>query len=1281
MSSSWEELLAEELQEAAASASLARSLSGAGSTAGWSSVLSEELAAVTSSSAATSWGGQLAEELGDLGESLETHLLQPPPKKQKLSSNLARFRKQALEEVSSDDETNPFIPEAPSSASAPLPDSQAQSAISGQVCAGVLVPAAQALARIVVDSGALQQLSLVNPLPPVFADHVLGPHLLEALKVATTGNIDPDPSSMVDFLCHGCHPLVMSKSVLCQQLGLSTSKVTRMFPRVAAAMTIAERAARSSLERAVVSSPATLVCYVELARYDETPMRALVKEEKKSVSEGRAPRHDLDNMTLVQLPAASQEVLGKSTGVAKILQTESKVAILYKTYDSEHCPSFSAIVSDTLNWVQILDRNSSDTLRTALKATNGTSRSAQSFPFRVRVASTDAAASNTKAERDLVQERPGWSLLHFFCEVHTTSRVHTAVFHEVEGVISGSINLALSLGSTAAMNMFRAAVKSVVASSLDILRGEPEPGAKAFRNFCLNLFLCKGSKVLQRQVLLTQTLNGDWRSRRLQHFVPHTVPEMPTREALVSLISDQLISAVASKQPSCYPRHRWTGADISIAELGLMEACHGLLTAAYLHYTSSKTKPSPQDGTVSDGIAAEGQIGADFLLPLLDEGHMGPPQSGFAGPQAAGGPNGVVYVAELSWPEQNARFQATAVEFLRKPDTLALLMLTKTVMGPLSDLLTRQLYVSGKGWEREQQLKQLKAAQVPKTLLGARQYRVLIAASCELENQALKRLREMMFQEDCWVNLPAHSCTLEFQALAFRMLSKASAALHEGLKKPHTLYPFSLFRLLEDPGIAVEINATPMCVMDGFSQDFFRVHSNNLISDDALFTLLTIAHTAVVDIAPVEASHAALRRLLQGKSLQTHLAEIGEIAAQSLFAKFRNRSSKHLAFRSRPAKPKASASVQKPLKKKSHQRHVSAYNCFCREYMRKNGPTTFQAAAAAYKVLPPNQKAQFQRLASICKTARRFLGKSALGVKPSVARRKAQTQLHHQQWQHSKAVDGEQHISVLCDQAAVLQQPLKKTLQTVRRGVFNDSLTAAAKMREDDQMIGAFRSYGGKPDLAAVLKPLVGSNLDPSAFAPVPSGRLQIAEFTPDSATVAGKVFGWANSHAHSSNLSSALAFDWSQKMTPLQAQQPLDASKPKRKPYEIKCVEAGRCLCSATQLLQFRLSLFRMMANSFTARAAGNSKSLLVSGRVVLELQFVAPEQSDDLEQLALPHQQEEPEVPKIVFWHVAFQSLSPFRPTIQPLSFKGTRQEMVETIILEARHLCLAMVGMIGC
>ena len=101
-----------------------------------------------------------------------------------------------------------------------------------------------------------------------------------------------------------------------------------------------------------------------------------------------------------------------------------------------------------------------------------------------------------------------------------------------------------------------------------------------------------GSKNTPQLTVLALLPNGDWRSSEIQHYLPaHDVPT--DRGLIVKKLVAGLGYALVGKKPSLWTRHRWTGCEIAVEELGLMESTHQLLSTTYFRFVQKIDKPKP----------------------------------------------------------------------------------------------------------------------------------------------------------------------------------------------------------------------------------------------------------------------------------------------------------------------------------------------------------------------------------------------------------------------------------------------------------------------------------------------------------------------------------------------------------------------------------------------------------------------------------------------------------------------------------------------------------------
>ena len=82
--------------------------------------------------------------------------------------------------------------------------------------------------------------------------------------------------------------------------------------------------------------------------------------------------------------------------------------------------------------------------------------SAEKFPRKIRVASTDGAGAIGLVEQAMLESRPHWHLIHFLCVVHVVSRIMTRVTDMVGDFRSLMVRTVLSVRKSDLMSKLRA---------------------------------------------------------------------------------------------------------------------------------------------------------------------------------------------------------------------------------------------------------------------------------------------------------------------------------------------------------------------------------------------------------------------------------------------------------------------------------------------------------------------------------------------------------------------------------------------------------------------------------------------------------------------------------------------------------------------------------------------------------------------------------------------------------------------------------------------------------
>ena len=224
-------------------------------------------------------------------------------------------------------------------------------------------------------------------------------------------------------------------------------------------------------------------------------------------------------------------------------------------------------------------------------------------------------------------------------------------------------------------------------------------------------------------------MNGDWRQREIQHYI--TEGQAPIdRAALVKKMVAGLSYALVGKKPAMWARHRWTGCELAVEELGLMESIHQLLSTTYFRFLQMVGKAraplAPPSGVVAGELVQENlnvtsdDAPAPGLVPQLPEA---------AEPSLPDGTEQEETTNELSdFAQVNAAYRSKAVSWLRG-EPLDFLYLSRLVMEPLRVLMQTQFHNCSETWELSQRstLAQAMKAGDPETP-SSRTYMITLAA-------------------------------------------------------------------------------------------------------------------------------------------------------------------------------------------------------------------------------------------------------------------------------------------------------------------------------------------------------------------------------------------------------------------------------------------------------------------------------------------------------------------------------------------------------------------------
>lgn len=721
---------------------------------------------------------------------------------------------------------------------------------------------------------------------------VMPPLAVAVVAASTLGGMPGEIGK--DDIAQACREMVAGGPMLmathkirAELLGLIEQQLQSLTPLVGAAIFLLDRAVRIDFENKLALNlpKEQLLSYVDFAAYDETPLTVGLRGE----GSGPPPPATAGDASVVPAPplgglcsasiGAALAVHLDSAGIAqKIVQTIQGGGMLFKVRGQ-----YITILTSTICPLQVIDRGTGALFFETQRRLSGVSVAASSgFSHKCRLACTDSNKSNAVAERMLLQDRGNaWKGLHTFCEVHKSATAHEKTFSLQPQTLQGMIRCALALRTGSSMTRFRKCLRAEVASRFEVKHGSPPSDALQYKQQVLRLFVSHGSKLAMRRVLLAYCPNGDWRCEKVECYIP--AGSAYSREQLVEHVASGLVAALCSSQPSIYPRSRWTGADLATDCLGVMEACHRLLSTTFFRYVAEyESAPRARrllaaTGGVPDTNLDPTDAPANADLQLEDAAAGGDEVQDAGGAAEADGGKEAATNTGTTLAEINAAHRRIATEWL-KTKPLGQLILQRLVMEPLRQLQQRQFEVAGEAWEQKQRACALSSSSDGGNPFEAREYRLCVAASGRDEEKCLEQLRTLSREASMWDILPVTCFTKRFKALAFRMISRAGCAVHELIAVPHAQFPFKIFRLLVEPDLAPELCRAPPCLLDEWSAEMKAKHPS-LSGPDLLKELELVCLLGWKDISQVEARHASVRRSLKTASLQTRPQEFSNLSA------------------------------------------------------------------------------------------------------------------------------------------------------------------------------------------------------------------------------------------------------------------------------------------------------------------------------------------------------------------------------------------------------------------
>ena len=394
-----------------------------------------------------------------------------------------------------------------------------------------------------------------------------------------------------------------------------------------------------------------------------------------------------------------------------------------------------------------------------------------------------------------------WVSLHLPCNVHKVAGVFSKTFDMMQSDISGMINFSLYLGTGAQMHRFRKGLVDLVSQKLVILRGPPDPACEEYRSFVIGLLCNTGRKRDVRRYLLQTLLNGNWKNREAIEI--HVAPDTDvSRDQLVQRVSAALLVSLAGVLFHVYPRHRWLGADLTVDQIALLEAVHGVGGEVLRKLQASTTSlegesPVPIEMQTEEPVSIQpiSGVGSEqFFLPSA--GHSRADAQVLAPQEAPPSGAGPVLGPDLQDPhfhsiENSKRMQRAHQWMASKP--LPRLLATRMCMKPLAALLEKHMERSGHQWHLEEKAKAAEGVLAATPDHFPDSTPLIEYLRLRAETQFFEELAQVCTSSS-WQHIDESSYTIAFEGLLFRLLSRMGALVHESLVKPVHQFPLQTFQ-------------------------------------------------------------------------------------------------------------------------------------------------------------------------------------------------------------------------------------------------------------------------------------------------------------------------------------------------------------------------------------------------------------------------------------------------------------------------------------------------------
>ena len=1051
-------------------------------------------------------------------------------------------------------------------------------------------------------------------------------------------------------------PNLTSWEVLSVITGVPRQSLPQLFTRCAAVINHLSASRVWRMERMLASSfrRVDLIHHIEFVQYDETPLPTRLTGDPAGAQEIASYRRGgqlaladgpANSGAICQIAATGALGVRQGQGHQKIVQTRKHTAVVVRLGEQ-----LATLAYEGPARLSVIESATADVLKRQQLSVSETTRIAAIFQGHTRAATTDAHPSNICVESSISRDRSavgcGCPSLHLLCEVHKTAGIYKKTFAPLDSRITGVIRCALSMRTAGGMSVFRSCMREEIASRIEVLDGHPPLAARVYKMCLLKVFASQGSCATTRRALLSLCPNGDWRSNNIEFYLrdSDTFSRADTG-AIVKHVTNGLTVALAAATPHLYNRSKWTGADVAVDDLAVLEGVHRLLSTTIARFSARYVGGARRDQLLQWGYRSRAydreqllELEAEARGPHGEEQPAGGEQvEREAGREPTGDAMGTAELAAL-----NAKNREAALRFL-SDNPMAWLVVLRLLMEPLRQLLCMQFSRAGdaKAFAK-------KAAAAAAAMAGNEPdltTRLGEVASGVDDRKFFEQVVLMMRGKALWQLLPPSVQNFEMRATVWKAASRMGCAFVKSMVTPHDGFPLKLFRLLREPDLAAEFGRK-QCLMDPWT---LRLHQRfeGFTSAEFFQILYTVGRFMPVDISHVESLHATVRRLLFTRSVQTHAMGLPDLSAQWVCQQYR-RSKKHLGkakaghskkLLSRRARAKRKAGkprCDKPDRPKQRAGFGGPWRAWIRKKM-KSLKTHGREVKQSYHIAKRENTAEYRdavAAGSEATKAGRTRG-SGFGKKRSAVLRTASAASRAYRALLARVPDDDvaERSFMLAQHSHATGATVAQTLSVSRAGQREAAVRARLAEGENAATLSKYQKEIGDSVLGAVRQMCPALAHLPMSAEASPHGVFLIASKPTDEDILCA--WEWAAANSQSSALATRLDTYWDLSHRPI-ADHGVEAPEV---PAPSPCYKAGICICSDSgPELQARAKRF----SNYIKQACpirSDMRERLVNGQLVAKVTNGVQIDPDDLLAVAAQGENE-------LWFHFGHMTLAPFQP-----------------------------------